>query len=102
MLFITTIINFIGGFIMEKLINELYDYSQSFDYMPPRGDGAQLEAACEVHRLCTKITKRLAKQLSKNPDEFISSTALLLALVERMLLDKIDSGLTPEILEEVS
>lgn len=87
---------------MEKLINELYDYSQAFDYMPPRGDGAQLEAACEVHRLVNKITKKLSNQLDSNPEKFIESAALLLALVEQILLDKIDSGLTPEILEEVS
>lgn len=86
---------------MEKLINELYDYSQSFDFMPPRGEGAQLAAGAEVHELCKKVAKRLSKQLSKNPEEFISSTSLLLELVERMLLDKIDQGFTPELFEEV-
>ena len=86
---------------MEKLINELYQYSQSFDFMPPRGEGATLSAGIEVHKLCTKIAKRLSKQLTKNPDEFIAATALLLEVVERMLLDKIDEGFTPELMEEV-
>jgi hypothetical protein len=102
MLFITTIINFIGGFIMEKLIDELYKYSQSFDYMPPRGEGATLCAGIEVHELCKKITKRLGKQLAKNPDDAITSLSLLMDVVERMLLDRMDEGFTPELMEEVS
>lgn len=87
---------------MEKLINKLYEYSQTLDCMPPRGDGAQLEVACEVHRLVNKITNKLSNQLDSNPEKFIESAALLVALVEQIILDKIDSGLTPDILEEVS
>ena len=85
---------------MKKLINELYDYSQLFDRMPPRGDGAQLEAACEVHNLCHKIANILAHQVDK-PEKFIDSASLLLELAESMVLDKIDPSLTPEILEDL-
>lgn len=85
---------------MKKLINELYDYSQLFDRMPPRGDGSQLEAACEVHRLCTKIANILAHQVDK-PEKFIDSASLLLELAESMVLDKIDPSLTPEVLEDL-
>lgn len=86
---------------MEKLINDLYEYSQTLDCMPPRGDGAQLEVACEVHRLVNKITKKLSKQLD-NPEKVSEYYALLVDLVEQMILDKIDSGLTPEVLEYIA
>lgn len=87
---------------MIKQIQILYDYSQALDTLPPRGDGAKEAAAMEIHHECGKTFTRLCKQLKKNPEKFAESTMLLLELVERMLLDKIGDGYTPEELNERS
>lgn len=81
---------------MFKNVQSLYDYSQSLDFLPPRGDGAKDAVAMEIHQECVKFHTLLCKQLKKNPDKFVESTMLLLELVERMLLDKIGDGYTPE------
>lgn len=81
---------------MIKQLQKLYDYSQSLDFLPPRGDGAKDAVAMEIHQECVKIFNKLEKQLEKHPEKFIESTMLLLEIVERMLLDKIDGGYTPE------
>ena len=87
---------------MNKQIQTLYDYSQSLDFLPPRGDGAKDAVAMEIHQECGKTFDLLHKQLNKKPEKFIESTMLLLELVERMLLDKIGDGYTPEELAERS
>lgn len=79
-----------------KQIQSLYDYSQSLDFLPPCGDGAKDAVATEIHHECVKTKTLLFKQLPNKPDKFIDSTMLLLELVERMLLDKIGDGYTPE------
>lgn len=85
-----------------KQLQSLYDYSQSLDFLPPRGDGAKDAVAMEIHHECIKIHALLCKQLGKDPEGFIESTMLLLELVERMLLDKIGDGYTPEEMAERS
>lgn len=84
---------------MMKQLQKLYDYSQVLDTMPPRGDGAKDAVALEIHRECEKTFDKLHKQLTKHPEKFIESTMLLLELVERMLLDKLGEGYTPEEME---
>lgn len=85
-----------------KQLQSLYDYSQSLDFLPPRGDGAKDAVAMEIHHECIKTHALLCKQLGKDPEGFIESTMLLLELVERMLLDKIGDGYTPEEMAERS
>lgn len=85
-----------------KQLQSLYDYSQSLDFLPPRGDGAKDSVAMEIHHECIKTHALLCKQLGKDPEGFIESTMLLLELVERMLLDKIGDGYTPEEMAERS
>ena len=76
-----------------KLINKLYDYSKSLDFLPPRGDGAKHCVAMEVHNLVLKLFNKLEKQ---NEKEQYETCLMLLELVEQMLLDKIDNELTVE------
>ena len=81
---------------MMKQVQKLYDYSQSLDFLPPRGDGAKDAVAKEIHDNCVKVFNKLEKNLEKNPKKFVEGTYMLLELVERMLLDKIDGDYTPE------
>ena len=81
---------------MIKNVQSLYDYSQSLDHLPPRGDGAKDAVAMEIHQECVKFHTLLCKQLQNKPEKFVESTMLLLELVERILLDKIGDGYTPE------
>ena len=76
-----------------KLINELYSYSKALDFLPPRGDGAKLECAKEIHQVIGKLFKRLEKV---NEKEQYTIALMLLELVEQILLDKIDDELTVE------
>lgn len=76
-----------------KRINELYDYSQSLDLLPPRGEGAKMECAKEIHEKCLTIFYALVKNEFKDSKDV---TLILLELVEQMLLDKIDPELTVE------
>jgi hypothetical protein len=85
-----------------KQLQSLYDYSQSLDFLPPRGDGAKDAVAMEIHHECIKTHALLCKQLGKDHEGLIESTMLLLELVERMLLDKIGDGYTPEEMAERS
>lgn len=78
---------------MLKRINELYDYSQSLDQLPPRGEGAKMECAKEIHNKCLTIFYALVKNECEDGKQ---SALLLLELVEQMLLDKIDPELTVE------
>lgn len=77
----------------NKLINELYDYSKTLNWLPPRGDGAKMEVAKEVHGVVLKLFNRLEKASEK---QIYGTTLMLLELVEQMLLDKIDDDLTVE------
>lgn len=82
---------------MLKQLNSLYDYSQSLDFMPPRGDGAKDAVAMEIHKACEKTYNMMDKQLSgRHPEKIVETSLLLLELVERMLLDKVGDGYTPE------
>ena len=77
----------------QKLVQELYEYSRTLEVLPPRGDGAKLEVAKEVHNLAVK----LFKNLENNDEETRHATCLmLLEMAEQMLLDKIDDELTVE------
>lgn len=87
---------------MIKQIQSLYDYSQSLDFLPPQGDGAKDAVAMEIHQECMRTFNKMQKTLGKNPEKFIEVSFLLLELVERMLLDKIDGGYTPEEIAERS
>jgi hypothetical protein len=86
---------------MTKQLQTLYDYSQSLDFLPPRGDGAKDSVALEIHRETERTFDLMKKQLKgKHPENFVETSFLLLELVERMLLDKIGDGYTPEELIE--
>jgi hypothetical protein len=85
---------------ISKQIQFLYEYSQALDFLPPLGDGAKDAVAMEIYHECIKTHALLCKQLQKKPEKFVESTMLLLELVERMLLDKIGNGYTPEEMEE--
>lgn len=77
----------------NKMINELYDYSRTLNWMPPRGDGAKMEVAKEVHQVVLKLFNRIEKTSEENK---YKTCLMLLELVEQMLLDKIDDDLTVE------
>lgn len=82
---------------MLKQLQVLYDYSQSLDFMPPRGDGAKDAVAMEIHKETEKTYKLMEKQINgKHPEKIVETSLLLLELVERMLLDKVGDGYTPE------
>jgi hypothetical protein len=82
---------------MIKQLQSLYDYSQSLDFMPPRGDGAKDAVAVEIHKESERTFNLMKKQLEgKHPEKFVETSFLLLELVERMLLDKIGGDYTPE------
>lgn len=85
-----------------KQIKKLHDYREVLNSLPPRGDGAKDAVAMEIHHECVKTHALLCKQLNKKPEKFIESTMLLLELVERILLDKIGDGYTPEEMAERS
>ena len=78
---------------VNKLINELYDYFRITKTMPPRGDGAKLECAKEVHQVALKLFNKLKHS---NPNIRYASGLMLLELVEQMILDNIDPDLTIE------
>ena len=88
---------------MLKQIQSLYDYSQSLDFLPPRGDGAKDAVAVEIHQEAERTFNLMKKQLEgKHPEKFVETSFLLLELVERMLLDKIGGDYTPEEMVERS
>ena len=76
---------------VNKLVNELYDYFRITKTMPPRGDGAKLECAKEVHQVALKLFNELEHS---NPNIRYASGLMLLALVEQMILNNIDPDLT--------
>lgn len=77
----------------NKIINELYDYSKVLNMLPPRGDGAKMEVAKEVHQVVIKLFNRVEKASEENR---YKTLLMLLELVEQILLDKIDEDLTVE------
>lgn len=82
------------------LINELYDYSKSLDFLPPRGDGAKMEVAKEIHQVVLKLFRK-SEDRNTTEKENYEIQLTLLELVEQMLLDKIDKELTVEELWEL-
>lgn len=76
---------------VNTLVNELYDYFRITKTMPPRGDGAKLEWAKEVHQVALKLFNKL-----EHSDSNIryASGLMLLELVEQMILNNIDPDLT--------
>lgn len=78
---------------VNKLVNELYEYFKVTKVMPPRGDGAKLECAKEVHQVVLKLFKKLEHS---NPNDRYKSCLMLLELAEQMVLDNIDTDLTVE------
>lgn len=77
-----------------KLINELYEYFQITKAMPPRGEGAKLECAKEVHAISMKIVNKIIN--SKKHEDTQKICLLFLELCEQMVLDNIDEDLTVE------
>lgn len=77
----------------NKLVNELYDYFRITKTMPPRGDGAKLECAKEVHQVASKLFNKLEHS---NQNIRYGTSLMLLELVEQMILDNIDPDLTVE------
>ena len=77
----------------NRLVNELYDYFKITKTMPPRGEGAKLECAKEVHQVGVKLFKRME---SSNPNIRYATGLMLLELAEQMVLDNIDPDLTVE------
>ena len=77
----------------NKIINTLYNYSKTLDFMPPRGDGAKMEVAKEVHGVVMKLFRRVEKA---NEQKKYGTCLMLLELVEQMLLDKIDNEFSVE------
>lgn len=75
------------------LINKLYDYSKSLDFLPPRGEGAKMEVAKEIHQVVLKLLIK-SKDRNTTERENYEIQLTLLELVEQMLLDKIDNELT--------
>lgn len=78
-----------------ELINELYDYSKSLDFLPPRGDGAKMEVAKEIHKVALELFKKSEDKNTTERENYEIQLSLL-ELVEQMLLDKIDNELTVE------
>ena len=78
---------------ISKVVNELYDYYKITRTMPPRGDGAKLECAKEVHQLALKLFNKLE---SSNPNIRYATTLMLLELAEQMGLGNIDPSMTVE------
>lgn len=78
---------------VNKLIEDLYDYFKITKTMPPRGDGAKLECAKEVHRVALKLFNKLEHS---NPNIRYASCLMLLELVEQITLNNIDPDLTVE------
>lgn len=78
---------------ISKVVNELYDYYKITRTMPPRGDGAKLECAKEVHQLALKLFNKLE---SSNPNIRYATTLMLLELAEQMVLGNIDPSMTVE------
>lgn len=76
---------------VNKLVNELYDYFRITKTMPPRGDGAKLECAKEVHQVALKLFNKLEHS---DPNVRYASGLMLLALIEQMILNNIDPDLT--------
>ena len=91
---------------MKKILKQiqfLYDYSQALDFMPPRGDGAKDAVAMEIHQEVGEVFNLIVNQIKgKHPEKIVETSLLLLEVVERMLLDKIGEGYTPDELEERS
>lgn len=86
---------------ITKQLQSLYDYSQALDFLPPRGDGAKDAVAMEIHQEVGKVFNSILKQIKgKHPEKIVETSFLLLEVVERMLLDKIGEGYTPDELEE--
>ena len=77
------------------IINELYDYSKSLDFLPPRGEGAKMEVAKEIHKVVLELFKK-SEDKNTTEKENYEIQLTLLELVEQMLLDKIDNELTVE------
>lgn len=80
----------------NKIINELYEYFRVTKVMPPRGDGAKMECAKEVHNVTLKLFNRLEKA---NPNDRYKTCLMLLELAEQMVLDNIDEELSVELME---
>ena len=78
---------------VNKSVNELYDYFRITKTMPPRGDGAKLECAKEVHQVALSLFKKLEHS---NPNVRYGACLMLLELTEQMILDNIDPYLTVE------
>ena len=72
-------------------VNEIYEYYKITKLLPPRGDGAKIECAKEVHQ----VVKKLLKKYSRVENQEIIALSLL-ELCEQMILDNIDENLTVE------
>ena len=72
-------------------INEIYEYYKMTKILPPRGNGAKIECAKEVHQVVKKLLKKYSRV--ENQEAIALS---LFELCEQMILDNIDEDLTVE------
>lgn len=79
---------------LNKTINELYEYYKITKILPPRGEGAKLECAKEVHQVAMKLFNMF--EHAKTPNDRYKMCLMLLELTEQMILDNIDTDFTVE------
>jgi len=75
---------------MEKLIGELYSWNNFFDTVQLRGNEKR-KAALELHKTVNNLIKELTDQRNNDIEEFTKHSFIIVGLVERIILDKIDS-----------
>ena len=76
-----------------ELVSELYDYFKAIKIITPKGDGAKLKCAKDVHKQALKIFKMLEKT---SPKIKYATCLILLELAEQMILDDIDGDFIVE------
>lgn len=79
---------------LNKRINELYEYYKITKVLPPRGEGAKLECAKEVHQVAMNLFNMF--EHAKTPNDRYKMCLMLLELAEQMILDNIDIDFTVE------
>lgn len=82
---------------LNKEINDLYTYSKLLDGpLAPRGDGAKIEVAKEIHCIISKRAEAMEKMKVENVYQYCF---MAMELIEQMLLDKLKAGITVEEME---
>lgn len=76
---------------MEKLIGELYSWNKFFNTVQLRSNEKR-KAARELRKTVNKIMSGLLEQRDKDIEEFTKYSMTILCLVERIILDRLDSN----------